>query len=64
MLKWLCENCMTYRPSNQPECRCGFDCDSMFGDNWDAEEQQVREIPRQQPTPQPNLAWASIPQNT
>lgn len=64
MLKWLCENCMTYRPSTQAECRCGHDCDSMFGDDWDAEEPKLHEVVREKPAPQQSLAWAAIPQNT
>jgi hypothetical protein len=63
MLKWLCENCMTYRPSSQAECHCGHDSDSMFGDDWDAEEPQVGEVIRKRPTPRQSLAWAPLPQH-
>ncbi len=61
MLKWLCENCHEYRPYTQENCRCNKSTDSMFGDNWDAEEPEFGETIRNRRSTDERVALAPWP---
>lgn len=62
MLKWLCENCREYRPHTQERCRCSGETESMFGDDWDAQEPEIRVVTRRRRVFERSSDAASEPQ--